>query len=460
MKKLKFLTLLTVCLLLAGCGEKWEDAQKSYGDILKSNPVCNYATVGKASDDPYKITNLQFSADYDGFYIKFNDEKKLQINGSGKNDSINFNGHNFEFESDFLESFIREYINNGNDCPKEIGIKMANDSLRFTTVCINHSTCTTYKQSITVTTTPSGGNIDNIIDDNQVSDKVKEELNGKKTCHHSDVLGNCVKVALTTFDGSAKYSFDFGYYARNGNKNDVGRYFAVSMDDNFVYTMEVAESDYYGNPMSTYIDYMGVQTTFTVPSEEIDKIWYDDKNFKILDKDNLRVNVDEDAWTTVYITSKENENYGTQIPGQNIEDLPDIEEAYAKRLTEQKKVSVEPLEVNPINICAKDALTLKAFQIIGYIIFIMKIVVPLLLIIMASLDFAKAVVSSGEKPNIDVLKKVGTRIGIAVIIFIIPTVLDFLLSLVGGTKETMEGFEPCTACLLDPLGKCQDQFDD
>ena len=58
-------------------------------------------------------------------------------------------------------------------------------------------------------------------------------------------------------------------------------------------------------------------------------------------------------------------------------------------------------------------------QIVGYILYIAKILVPLILIILGTIDFAKATISSDDKAPKDALAALVRRIIIAVIIFLI-----------------------------------------
>lgn len=97
---------------------------------------------------------------------------------------------------------------------------------------------------------------------------------------------------------------------------------------------------------------------------------------------------------------------------------------------------------------------LKAFQIVGYILFVAKLVIPLILIILATIDFAKAVTSSDDKADKEVLRKLVNRVIIAVVIFLIPTVLDFGFSLIDGATDTTNKFSKCTSCLFDPYNDC------
>ncbi|MEG0794570.1 MAG: hypothetical protein RSG95_02105 [Bacilli bacterium] len=98
----------------------------------------------------------------------------------------------------------------------------------------------------------------------------------------------------------------------------------------------------------------------------------------------------------------------------------------------------------------------KAFQIIGYLLFIIKILVPLLLIILGTIDFSKAIISSDDKAIKEATLSLIKRAIIGVVIFIIPTILNFAFSLVDGAEENSAGFTKCTNCLFSPTddAKC------
>ena len=98
-----------------------------------------------------------------------------------------------------------------------------------------------------------------------------------------------------------------------------------------------------------------------------------------------------------------------------------------------------------------DEKILQAFQIVGYLLFAVKIVVPLILIIMGIMDFAKAVISSDDKANKTALNSLIIRIIAGVVIFLIPTVLNFAISIIDGATETASNFAQCTNCLFDPF---------
>ena len=117
---------------------------------------------------------------------------------------------------------------------------------------------------------------------------------------------------------------------------------------------------------------------------------------------------------------------------------------------------LDELEVKDVNICQPDSSSLKVFQVIGYLLIIAKIIVPIILIILGSITFAKAALSNDEKSTKDAAGMLGKKIIIGLTIFFIPGILDFGLSLVSGVSGTMQKFENCTNCIFNPddLSKC------
>ena len=97
------------------------------------------------------------------------------------------------------------------------------------------------------------------------------------------------------------------------------------------------------------------------------------------------------------------------------------------------------------------------FTTIGWVFFILKIVVPIILIVMGSIDLAKAVAASKDD---EIKKAVGSlvkRAVLGVLIFFIPTILSFVVELIGGDDiydENSVTFGRCTYCMLNP-GECR-----
>lgn len=94
-----------------------------------------------------------------------------------------------------------------------------------------------------------------------------------------------------------------------------------------------------------------------------------------------------------------------------------------------------------------------AFSTLGWIFFVLKIVIPIIIIIFGTIDVSKAVVASKDdeiKKSIHTLVK---RVIAGIVIFFIPTFLSFIVKLINGEAiydETSGTFSRCTYCMLNP----------
>lgn len=97
------------------------------------------------------------------------------------------------------------------------------------------------------------------------------------------------------------------------------------------------------------------------------------------------------------------------------------------------------------NFCADVKSTIK---ILGYIISVIKVLVPVIIVIMGTADFYKAV--TGGKS--DDLKKqailFGKRIIAGLVIFFIPTILNIVIGVIDPNNSS--DYTVCTTCLFNP----------
>ena len=98
--------------------------------------------------------------------------------------------------------------------------------------------------------------------------------------------------------------------------------------------------------------------------------------------------------------------------------------------------------------------SVRAFKVIGYIITTIKIIAPLCIIVLASIDFFRAIMSNDEKAISVSTKSFIRRLIAGIIIFLIPTIvsaiLDVLSPSIGDTK--FNEYITCTKCIFDPSG--------
>ena len=77
--------------------------------------------------------------------------------------------------------------------------------------------------------------------------------------------------------------------------------------------------------------------------------------------------------------------------------------------------------------CAPGSGLIQVFKIIKICLNAIRIIVPILLIVMTVVDVSKNVINPDEK---DSLKKIGNRVLAAVIVFLVPTIVNILLKVI------------------------------
>ncbi len=92
----------------------------------------------------------------------------------------------------------------------------------------------------------------------------------------------------------------------------------------------------------------------------------------------------------------------------------------------------------------------NAFRFIGYLFLIVKIVIPLLLTIMGVVDYSKAVIAGKQEEIKKATTALITRIACGLIIFLLPTILNFVFNLIKPYRTDASQFETCSKCLFNP----------
>ena len=98
----------------------------------------------------------------------------------------------------------------------------------------------------------------------------------------------------------------------------------------------------------------------------------------------------------------------------------------------------------------------SVLQIVGYALLIVKIVVPLLIIILGSIDFGSAVLAGEDKAIKESAFKLLKRVLIAIVIFLLPTIVRIIYYGVNNKvdQELKTETEVCIDCLTKP-GECK-----
>lgn len=94
----------------------------------------------------------------------------------------------------------------------------------------------------------------------------------------------------------------------------------------------------------------------------------------------------------------------------------------------------------------KDLLT-----VIGWVLFVFKFAIPILIIAFGAFDFGKAVVSEKEDEIKKQTKKLIYRVVAGILIFLLPNIIIFIFKVAApGYQEDKGQFEDCEKCILTP----------
>lgn len=102
------------------------------------------------------------------------------------------------------------------------------------------------------------------------------------------------------------------------------------------------------------------------------------------------------------------------------------------------------------NVCANSSIS-SVMMIIGYMLEIVKWLVPLIIIILGMIDFGKAVISSNEDAIKGSTSIFIRRIIAGISIFFIITIVDVFSDILLETDIKTGKFASCTECMLDPM---------
>ena len=91
----------------------------------------------------------------------------------------------------------------------------------------------------------------------------------------------------------------------------------------------------------------------------------------------------------------------------------------------------------------------RVLVLVGYLLVIVKIAVPLILIVIGTIDLMQAVTGKDDKSLTKSLKTLLLRVLLGVLIFFIPTIVNVVFDLIYETSGSTENTQ-CINCLLEP----------
>ncbi len=95
----------------------------------------------------------------------------------------------------------------------------------------------------------------------------------------------------------------------------------------------------------------------------------------------------------------------------------------------------------------------EPLKFLGHIIFIIKIVVPIILIVFGMIDLFKAVTGGKDGEITKSLKSLVFRIIAGVAIFFVPSIISFIFTLVDDFDNVKSEYDVCQKCILN-VSKC------
>ncbi len=96
--------------------------------------------------------------------------------------------------------------------------------------------------------------------------------------------------------------------------------------------------------------------------------------------------------------------------------------------------------------------TASAFQLVGTLLIIFKIVIPIILIVLCMFDLGKAVISTDGKEIKTSVKTMVKRFILAVTIYFIPLIITAIFSFIEEFNHNKPDFNVCKTCIENPNG--------
>ena len=96
--------------------------------------------------------------------------------------------------------------------------------------------------------------------------------------------------------------------------------------------------------------------------------------------------------------------------------------------------------------------TASIWRLVGYVVVIIKIVIPLLLIVLGMVDLGKAVISNEDKAINKSVTKLIQRFIAAVVVFFVPSIVNAVFNAIGmwgNDSTTKDDYLTCENCITN-----------
>ena len=163
-------------------------------------------------------------------------------------------------------------------------------------------------------------------------------------------------------------------------------------------------------------------------------------------KDNLNQYIE----ALTYISNKEyNEDMGTNIESsvtkRDVSDNKYVQDYYSTSTSSTASTSEDYFELCD---SSKNPQLISSLKLIGIFLTIVKVIVPIILIVMGSLDMSKAVISNDNDAIQKSLSTFLKRVIAGILVFFAPSILLALFHMVDGMANFEGKYETCLDCIL------------
>ena len=99
--------------------------------------------------------------------------------------------------------------------------------------------------------------------------------------------------------------------------------------------------------------------------------------------------------------------------------------------------------------------TANIWYFIGRLVTILKICIPILIIILGSVDLGKAVIASDDKAIKSATGALVKRFVAGIVIFLLPSIVTAVFNMLSGWNAIKSDATNCASCISNPSGSCK-----
>lgn len=165
-----------------------------------------------------------------------------------------------------------------------------------------------------------------------------------------------------------------------------------------------------------------------------------------------RPNSNSNQYELIYYMENKSEGgfHGSVLGSNEYQDGSFVNSKYVYQYKEQKNNDGNQTETQFLtskNFCENDG-SLKVLKILREVIHIIKICIPIVLIILGSIEFGKAVASKDDDAVGKTFKNLMVKVGIGVAIFFVPVIVDSIVNNVNKYDALKNTFVNCQVCFF------------